>query len=64
LTVSSTSTGLAATANSVKTTYDLANTANTTANAATPKIGLDSYLTYSSTTLATIPIIHSILLKI
>ena len=35
-TVSSTSTSLAATANSVKITYDLANTANTTANSAIP----------------------------
>jgi len=48
---SSTSTSTAATPNSVKTAYDLANTANTTANAALPKAGgtMTGVITYAST---------------
>ena len=47
---SSTSTSTAATPNSVKTAYDLANTANTTANAALPKAGgtMTGVITYAT----------------
>ena len=56
--ISSTSTSTAATPNSVKTAYDLANTAQTTANAALPKAGgtLTGDVANSSTGYFSVPI--------